>query len=184
MFPGPDDEMPVDLRDLVGDPSAVALATLAAGVTVLLVLFTYAVAYAPPVEAKGILGSVVSNSDPAVRTRFYQHAFAHDGVEWAPLFLPAFALVAATCVRASRRRRERVRLALAAGIAVAVGYALVGAVGISALPPLDSGAVAPGGLHSDLPAVAVNALVLAAVAAAGTGLALVAVDATTGGASR
>lgn len=184
MFTEPDDETVVGLRDLVGDPSAVALATLAAGVTVLLVPFTYAVAYAPPVESQGILGSVVSNSDPAVRTRFYQHAFAADGVEWAPLFLPAFALVAATCVRASRRRRELSVLALAAGVAAAVGYALVSAVGISALPPMDADVVALRGLQSDLPAVALNALVLAVVAAVGTGLALVAVDATTGGASR
>lgn len=184
MSPKSDGETLVGRHDLVGDPPAVAAATVAAGVAVLLVPFTYAVAYASPVESPGILGSTVPNSDPGARTRFYMHAFAHDGVELTALFLPAFALVAAACVRGGDGRREALVLALATGGAVAVGYALVSTAGISALPSLDSDVIALGGLRSNLPAVATNALVLAVVAAAGIGLALVAVDATTGGASR
>ncbi|WP_323675000.1 hypothetical protein [Halorubellus sp. PRR65] len=179
----PDDETLVDLHDIVRDLPAVALATLAAGVTVLIVPFTYAIAYAPPVETLGLLGSALPDSEAATRTHFYQHAFAHDGVELAPLFLAAFALVAVLCVRADDRRRRPVVLALAAGAAVAVGYALVGTVGVWVLPPLDLDGPGTAALHSNVAAAAVGSLVLAVVAAAGTALGVLAVDATTGGAS-
>lgn len=192
----------VGASDLVGDAPAVAAATVSAGVTLLLVPYTYGVAFSPPVESRGLLGMVVSNSDPAVRTHFFQHAVAYDAIELAWLFLATFALVAAASVRATTprerrgrdadttagrlgglvaRRRAPVRLALAAGVAAGLGYLLVGTVGVAALPTLELAGPSGGGLRSEVPAVIGNALVLAAVATVATLLGVLGVDATAGG---
>ncbi|WP_227131580.1 hypothetical protein [Halorubellus salinus] len=182
---------------------AVAAATVAAGVTVALVPFTSGLVLTPPVETPGVVGDVVADRDPAARRLFYVYVLAYDGVESAPLFLAAFAMVAAAGVRTAGGGERAtggsgravasamiggqvprpVVLAFAAGVAVAVGYVLVGTVAPAVLPPIELGGGRTETMLSDVGALSVNAVVVAVVTAVGTAVVALAADAPTEGES-